>query len=89
MCNLYSMTSNQEAIRRMFAVSVDNTGNLPPQPGVYPDYFAPIVRNSAAGRELVVARWGMPTPKKFWKARRPIPASPTSAIHPRGTGAAG
>jgi putative SOS response-associated peptidase YedK len=49
----------------MFGVSVDNTGNLPPQSGVYPDYFAPIVRNSADGRELVVARWGMPTPPKF------------------------
>ena len=54
----------------MFGVSVDNTGNLPPQPGVYPDYFAPIVRNSAAGRELVVARWGMPTPPKFLEGKK-------------------
>ena len=89
MCNLCSMTSNQEAIRRMFGVSVDNTGNLPPQPGVYPDYFAPIVRNSAAGRELVVARWGMPTPPKFLEGNKTIPASPTSAIRPRRTGADG
>ena len=41
-CNLYNMTTNQEAIRRLFGVTVDNTGNLPPQPGVYPDYSAPI-----------------------------------------------
>ena len=73
MCNLYSMTSNQEAIRRMFGVSVDNTGNLPPQSGVYPDYFAPIVRNSADGRELVVARWGMPTPPKFLEGKKTDP----------------
>jgi hypothetical protein len=34
---------------------VDNTGNLPPLPGIYPDYPTPIVRNSAEGRELAVA----------------------------------
>jgi hypothetical protein len=31
------MTTNQEAIRRLFRVVVDNTGNLPPLPGIYPD----------------------------------------------------
>ena len=69
MCNLYSMTTNQEAIRNMFGVKVDNTGNMPAQPGVYPDYAAPIVRNGAAGRELTMARWGMPTPPKFLAGR--------------------
>jgi hypothetical protein len=59
MCTLYSVITNQEAIRQMFGVDVDNTGNMPPQPGVYPDYAAPTVRNSAAGRELAMARWGM------------------------------
>jgi putative SOS response-associated peptidase YedK len=34
--------------------------------GVYPDYFAPIVRNAEGGeRELVMARWGMPGPLQF------------------------
>jgi putative SOS response-associated peptidase YedK len=61
LCNLYSVTTNQEAIRRLFGVAVDNTGNLPPLSGVFPDYAAPIVRNSATGRELAMARWGMPT----------------------------
>jgi hypothetical protein len=42
------------AIRRLFKVAVDNTGNLPPLPGIYPDYSAPIVRNSVAG--LAMAR---------------------------------
>ncbi|MCW3477457.1 SOS response-associated peptidase [Limobrevibacterium gyesilva] len=73
MCNLYSMTTNQEAIRRLFKVGVDNTGNLPPQPGIYPDYSAPIVRNSAAGRELAMARWGMPTPPKFLEGKNSDP----------------
>jgi hypothetical protein len=30
MCNLYSMTTNQNAIRRPFRVVVNNTGDLPP-----------------------------------------------------------
>jgi len=64
------MTTNQEAIRRLFRVVVDSTGNLPPMPGVYPDYAAPIVRNSAAGRELAMARWGMPTPPKFLEGKK-------------------
>jgi putative SOS response-associated peptidase YedK len=69
-CNLYAMTTNQEAIRRLFKVAVDNTGNLPSQPGIYPDYAAPIVRNSDAGRELAMARWGMPTPAKFLEGKK-------------------
>lgn len=66
MCNLYSMTTNVEAIRRLFQIdaSNDRTGNLPAMPGIYPDYPAPIVRNGAGGRELVMARWGMPSSQK-------------------------
>ena len=46
----------------MARAALDRTGNLPPLPGVFPDYKAPIVRNSADGRELTMARWGMPSP---------------------------
>ena len=35
---------------------------MPPLPSIFPDYSAPIVRNSAVGRELAMARWGMPSP---------------------------
>ena len=49
MCNLSSMTRNQEAIRRLFRVQVDHTGNLPPMPGIFPDYQAPIVRVGGEG----------------------------------------
>jgi putative SOS response-associated peptidase YedK len=69
-CNVYSMTTNQEAIRRLFRVDVDYTGNLPPMPGVYPNFAAPIVRNAAEGRELAMARWGMPTPPKFLEGKK-------------------
>ena len=41
----------------------DLTGNLPPMPGIFPDYPAPIVRDGPDGaRELALARWGMPVP---------------------------
>ena len=62
MCNLYSQTKGQQAILELTRAMRDATGNLPMQPGIYPDYSAPIVRNSADGkRELVTARWGMPS----------------------------
>jgi putative SOS response-associated peptidase YedK len=47
----------------------DRTGNLPPLPGIYPDYFAPIVRHNSEGRELTMARWGMPSPIFALKGR--------------------
>ena len=47
----------------------DRTGNLPSLPGIYPDYSAPIVRNHPDGRELAMARWGMPSPKSKLKGR--------------------
>ncbi|WP_073052832.1 SOS response-associated peptidase [Kaistia soli] len=61
MCNLYSMMSNPEAIRAFASAMLDSTGNLEPQPGIFPDYLAPIVRNTPDGRELARARWGMPS----------------------------
>src|ERR1700733_1404828 len=66
MCNLYSLTKGQAAIRDWFRASRDRTGNLPLFPGIFPDQMAPIVRNGAdGGRELVMARWGMPGPPQF------------------------
>jgi hypothetical protein len=65
MCNLYSITTNQEAIRRLFRVVNQYVGNLPPMTGVFPDYPAPVVRNAGADRELTMMRWGMPPPPKF------------------------
>ena len=77
MCNLYSMTTNVEAIRRLFQVDPanDRAGNLASMPGIYPDYPAPIVRNGNGGHELAMARWGMPSSSKALmdatKKRRP------------------
>lgn len=64
MCNLYSVVSNREAMRRIAQAARDSIGNLPELPGIYPDYFAPIVRRDADGeREIVLARWGLPSLK--------------------------
>ena len=66
MCNLYSLTKGQAAIRDWFRASHDRTGNLPLLLGIFPDQMAPIVSNGADGeRELVMARWGMPGPPQF------------------------
>ena len=63
MCNLYSLTKGQAAIRELARAMRDSTGNLPPLPGIFPDYAAPIVRTGPDGaRELAMARWGMPSP---------------------------
>lgn len=55
MCNLYSVTTNVEAIRAFVRdLRVDETtiGNFAPQTGIFPDYLAPIVRNFGDEREL-------------------------------------
>ncbi len=33
-------------------------------PGVFPDYPAPVIRNTENGTELVTMRWGMPPPPR-------------------------
>jgi putative SOS response-associated peptidase YedK len=73
MCNLYSITKGQQAIRELARAMSDRTGNLPPLPGVFPDYAAPIVRNQPEGRELTMARWGMPSPAFALKGRKSDP----------------
>ena len=62
MCNLYNLTTNQQAIRDLARVMTDSLGNLGPSLDVYPDRLAPVVRNTANGRELARLTWGMPTP---------------------------
>ena len=62
MCNLYSHTKGQAAIIALTRALRDSTGNLPSLPGIFPDTMAPIVRNAPDGvRELMMARWGMPS----------------------------
>lgn len=62
LCNLYAITTNQEAIRALFRVINRYVGNLAPMPGVFPDYPAPVIRSAGAERELTLMRWGVPSP---------------------------
>ncbi|WP_269436678.1 SOS response-associated peptidase family protein [Paracoccus liaowanqingii] len=56
-------------MRRLFKGLTDDAGNL--EPGrVYPDQWAPIIRNGEGGPELVKARWGMPSPRSVLKTER-------------------
>jgi len=81
MCNLYSQTKSQDAMRHVFDRMIaendtfdDLTGNLPPQAGIYPDHAAPILRHRAGGGwQMVRARWGMPTPQTFLEGKRTDP----------------
>lgn len=72
MCNLYSMTRGQDAIRQLFKISKDTTGNLPSFPGIFPDREAPVIRQNEGGRELLMMRWGMPSSSQaiFQAAKR-------------------
>ncbi|CAH0343118.1 hypothetical protein RHI9324_04851 [Rhizobium sp. CECT 9324] len=60
MCNLYNVTTNQEAIRANARTMSDLMGNMEPSLNVHPDYPAPIVRNNDDVRELAAVRWGLP-----------------------------
>src|SRR5438876_9863293 len=64
MCNLYSQTKGQAAIVALTRALRDSTGNLPPLPGIFPDYQAPVVANRGGIRELCMMRWGMPSSQK-------------------------
>ncbi|MDN5567654.1 MAG: SOS response-associated peptidase family protein [Paracoccus sp. (in: a-proteobacteria)] len=67
MCNLYNLTTNQQAIRDFVQVAHDDLGNLEPDLNVYPDRPAPVVHQTGQGRILTSMTWGMPTPPQFLK----------------------
>lgn len=73
MCNLYSLTKGQAAIKAFADVLRDRTGNLPSMPAIFPDQSAPIVRIVEGERELTLARWGMPSPAFALKGRATDP----------------
>ena len=66
MCNLYSNTMPQDAMRRLFS-AVDRLGNQAPLAAIFPDDEVPIVRiGTDGGRELVKARWGWDKTPRGW-----------------------
>jgi putative SOS response-associated peptidase YedK len=72
-CNLYSLTKGQAAIRELTRAMLDRAGNLPSMPAIFPDRPAPIVRSVAGDRELALARWGMPSPSVALRGRSADP----------------
>ncbi len=66
-CNLYNLTTNQQAIRDFVRITHDAAGNLEPDLDVYPDRAAPVIRQTEEGRVLLRMTWGMPTPPQFLK----------------------
>ncbi len=66
MCNLYSHTKDPAAIRDLAKAMggdwLDSACKLEPRPSIFPDDVAPVVRNTASGRELLTMRWGFPPP---------------------------
>lgn len=66
MCNLYNQTTAVEAIRQLFPTKEwrDRSGNAGP-PDVYPDRQAVIIRSDGGGMEVVMARWGLPSPPQY------------------------
>ncbi len=63
MCTLYNVTTNHEAMRRMFGVDSPRLANLPPFGDIYPGREGSIVRTDADGRrEAAALVWGFPPP---------------------------
>lgn len=65
MCNLYRLTSNVEAMRRLFALDPAQAPNLPVFDEIYPDRDAPVIISGAgadAPRRVTLMRWGFPPP---------------------------
>lgn len=69
MCNEYAQTKPQKAMRDLFNVT-DRLGNLAPQPNIYPDQSAPIIRAGTDGWQMVMARWGLPSPQFALQGKR-------------------
>lgn len=49
----------QSEIGRTFDIEHDDTGNLPPLPGIFPNTTAPVIRMRDGARALSMMRWGM------------------------------
>jgi putative SOS response-associated peptidase YedK len=82
MCNLYTITTNQAAIIAFFRVINRYVGNLPPMPGVFPDYPAPVIRNNQGEREMVMMRWGMARRSRRLRRRACAPACADQGMMP-------
>ena len=75
MCNLYANTMPSDAMRQLFAVTIENDrlGNAEPLPAIFPKGTAPIVALDADGtRMLWNSHWGFVLPQVSKKTGKPI-----------------
>ena len=75
MCNLYSNTMPQAAMRQLFAVDAENDqlGNAEPLPAIFPKGTAPVVGIADDGsRWLKNTHWGFVLPQVSKKTGKPI-----------------
>lgn len=70
MCNVYSLTRPQDALRLLFKIDDDLTGNLAPLPGIFPDTMAPAIFTENGRRRMQMMRWGFPPPPNL--AAKPV-----------------
>jgi len=69
MCNLYNLSAGPAAILELSRAMTNAAGNVPAG-NIYPDYEAPVVRKGDDGAEIVMARWGMPSPQFALKGKK-------------------
>ncbi|MER9586200.1 SOS response-associated peptidase family protein [Mesorhizobium sp. M0276] len=70
MCNLYNITTSQEAIRQCTRALRDHLRQPEPSIDIYPNQPGPVVRNAADGqREVANLLWGIPTPLERVKGK--------------------
>ena len=71
MCNLYSHTTNRQAVIRLFRVAENRAAHTEPKDAIFPGHTAPVVRFAEDGeRELVNLSWGFVLPQKGKAPRR-------------------
>lgn len=75
MCNLYSNTMSQDAMRQLFSLPAerDRIGNSEGWRAIYPRYDGPVLRLGEDGeRELLEMHWGFVMPQASKKTGKPI-----------------
>ena len=71
MCNLYSLTRNADAIRRLFRVPHNRSVDFKPLPAIFPGHAAPVIRPAGDGdREMNIMSWGFVLPQPGKAPRR-------------------
>lgn len=70
MCGRYNLITDAEALVDFFEIeqTLFDVSNLPPRYNIAPSQNVPIVRDTAKGRELAMARWGLVP--RWWKEEK-------------------